>query len=85
MDKLEDVRRRERENLKMMEEQREKAYQAYRLHHLLSTKQVCPEKKNRSRNEIIVNIYILQMFYCYVHVCMHLSFQCVTRVSYCTT
>lgn len=45
MDKLEDVRRRERENLQMMEEQREKAYQAYRLHHLLSTKQVCPEQK----------------------------------------
>lgn len=58
MDKLEDVRRREREHLQMMEEQREKAYQAYRLHHLLSTKQVCPEKNNMSRNEIIIIIII---------------------------
>ena len=60
MDKLEDVHRRERENLQMMEEQRERAYQAYRLHHLLSTKQVC--------------IHLLQLFYCSLCACMQLSF-----------
>lgn len=44
MDELDDVHKRERENLQLMEEQRERAYRAYRLHHLVSTKQVCPQK-----------------------------------------
>ncbi|TNM90693.1 hypothetical protein fugu_002982, partial [Takifugu bimaculatus] len=39
MDKLEEVHRRERENFQMMEKERERANQAHRSHHLLSTKQ----------------------------------------------
>lgn len=57
MDKLEDVHRRERENLQMMEERRERAYQAYRLHHLLSTKQVCPLKHEYKLNHYCLHLH----------------------------
>lgn len=40
LDELEDMQRRERDYVQMMEEESAKNYEAYRLHHLLSTKQV---------------------------------------------
>lgn len=40
LDELEDLQKRERDYVQMLEEQSAKAYEAYRLHHLLSTKQV---------------------------------------------
>ncbi|TKS69911.1 Spermatogenesis-associated protein 17 [Collichthys lucidus] len=41
LDELEELQKRERDCLEMVKEQTAKVYQAYRLHHLLSTKQ-CP-------------------------------------------
>lgn len=43
LDKLEEFQKRERDYVQMMEEQSAKTYEAYRLHHLLSTKQVSVE------------------------------------------
>lgn len=43
LDELEEFQRRERDYVQMMEEQSAKTYEAYRLHHLLSTKQVSVE------------------------------------------
>lgn len=47
LDELEDMQRRERDYVQMMEEESAKAYEAYRLHHLLSTKQVSVEEHKR--------------------------------------
>ncbi len=40
LDELEELQKRERDCLEMVKEQTAKVYQAHRLHHLLSTKQV---------------------------------------------
>lgn len=47
LDELEDMQRREREYVQMMEEESAKNYEAYRLHHLLSTKQVSVKENER--------------------------------------
>ncbi|XP_060902359.1 spermatogenesis-associated protein 17 isoform X1 [Labrus mixtus] len=47
MDEIEELQKRERDCLKMVREQTAKVYQAYRSHHLLSTKQ-CPGVLNPS-------------------------------------
>lgn len=47
LDEVEDMQRREREYVQMMEEDLAKTYEAYRLHHLLSTKQVSVEEHKR--------------------------------------
>lgn len=44
LDELEEIQKRERDYVQMMEEQSAKSYEAYRLHHLLSTKQVSVEE-----------------------------------------
>lgn len=46
LDELEEFQKREREFVQMMEEQSAKTYEAYRLHHLLSTKQVSVEQRD---------------------------------------
>lgn len=60
LDELEDFQKRERDYVQMMEEQSAKTYEAYRLHHLLSTKQVSVEQHEHvwNTNKDIIGIKV---------------------------
>lgn len=50
LDEFEELQKRERDCLEMIKEQTAKVYQAHRLHHLLSTKQVSLQELKHTQN-----------------------------------